>query len=442
MFLWRKKGMSLLLLAGLLVVGACGQSANPNEGAATSSPGTASPNPLAEPVELVVQDLGGGAEETFNALYGDRIRKKFPNVTLKFIQRKEGATLPDLIAAGQHVDLVSATIESIPATLVATDSQLDMTDLIRKHGIDLSKFEQGTIEGIRRMGDGQLWFLPVTNVIQVLYYNKGIFDKLGVSYPKDGMTWEEVAELNQKLTKNSGGVNYMGFSASPTHIFRQNQLSLPLIDPKTQKPTFQNERWQTLIDTYYKQFATNTYKDWTQAKKAVPYYTEMTATQELAMMVFNSTFPFDGPQHVAKIDWDLVSLPVFKDRPKVGTMTSPRVFAVTKMSKHPDMAMEVIKYLTSVEAQMQYSKEGAMTVLNDENVKQAIGSESPYKDKNWKALYYNDLAEMSYKSTYDSNLLTILTRQIPGIVTGQTDVNTALRLVQDEAEKYLAAQKK
>jgi multiple sugar transport system substrate-binding protein len=319
--------------------------------------------------------------------------------------------------------------------------KFDMTDLVKKHGVDLGKFEPTLIDGIKTMGDGKLYFLPVTNLVQIMFYNKGIFDKFGVPYPKDGMTWDEVGELNRKMTRSEGGLSYLGYSASPAHILNMSQYSMPLYDPKTKKPMLTDERWKAAIERYFLNEASSSYKTWSTEKKKLPYYTEMTASQELATMVFNSQFPFDGPQYVKDIDWDLVALPTTKDKPKLGSQASPRMFAITGTAKNKGPAMEVIKQLTSVEVQTEISKQGFMTVLNDDNVKKLIGSESQFKNKNWKAVYYNEIAPKAYQSIYDGDILQkFLSPVVLKVVTGQTDLNTALREAQDQAEKFVQAE--
>jgi multiple sugar transport system substrate-binding protein len=437
--LWKT---SVVGMTAVALISACSSSGGGTTANHTETPATVK-DFYNESGEIVIQDMAGGSEETFNKSYGEFIKKKFPNLKVAFVQSKTGSTLQDLTASGSNVDIVYASMETISSPLLGAGQQFDMTESIKKHGVDLAKFEQTTIDAVKSMGEGKIYYLPVTTMVQVLFYNKGIFDKLGVPYPKDGMTWDEAKELNTKLTRNYGGINYMGISASPNHILRMNQMSVPFYDPKTRKPLLTDERWRTALETYFIQHATSSYKAFSEAKKKLPYYTEMTATQELAMMVFNSQFPFDGPQYVKDMDWDLVALPVFKDKPKQGSQASPRMFAITNGAKNKDMAMEVIKYLTSVEMQTEFSKQGYMTVLNDDNVKKLIGSGSAFSNKNWKAVYYNTIAPKSYQSIYDGDIMQkYLTPNVLKIVTGEMDINTALRNAQEQAEKFIETQQK
>ncbi|RKN85235.1 ABC transporter substrate-binding protein [Paenibacillus ginsengarvi] len=428
-------------IAIAVIASGCGKSDEGSKGGADKDTKAAAVDYTKGDYEVVIQDLAGGSDEPFEKSFGQYIRKKFPNFKITFIQSKEGTKLQDLTLAGQNVDIVYASLETISGPLLASGQQFDMSGLIKEHGVDLNKFEQTTIDAVRTMGDGKIYYLPVTTMVQVMFYNKGIFDKLGVPYPKDGMTWDDVHAMNQKLTRNESGINYMGYSASPNHILRMNQMSVPMYDPKTKKPMLTDERWKAAIERYFLNEASSSYKTWSTEKKKLPYYTEMTASQELATIVFNSQFPFDGPQYVKDIDWDLVALPTTKDKPKLGSQASPRMFAITGTAKNKGPAMEVIKQLTSVEVQTEISKQGFMTVLNDDNVKKLIGSESQFKNKNWKAVYYNEIAPKSYQSIYDGDILQkFLSPVVLKVVTGQTDLNTALREAQDQAEKFVQAE--
>lgn len=439
---------SILLLS---VLSACGGGTTENGAGGTKEGTGGGATPAAskqeeswadKPAELVFQNLAGGAEEQFNSTYGDLIRKKFPNYTIKFIQSKAGTTLPELVTVKERVDIVYNTIEYIAEPLLGTGLEYDMTELIKKHGLDLNRFEPTIMDGIRGMADGKIYMLPITNMRQVMFYNKGVFDKLSVPYPQNGMTWDDALELSKKLTRSQDGVNYLGLSASPAHILRMNQLSKPYLDPKTLKPTFLDAEWTTLLQTYFLSYGQQeSFIKRTEELKRLPYYPEMTNSFELAMFIFNSQFPWDGAGYVKNIDWDLVSMPTLQGKPKVGSQASPFSFAITSVARDKDAAMEVIKYLTSDEVQTTFSKNGLMPVLKSDAVKKVYGTESQYKDKNWSAVYYDAFAPLSYKSVYELGVERQYAPLMADIATGKIDLNTGLRQIQELAEKYIAEQR-
>jgi multiple sugar transport system substrate-binding protein len=47
----------------------------------------------------------------------------------------------------------------------------------------------------------ELWAAPIHFSTNILFYNKSIFDKAGVPYPRDDWTWDDMVQAAQKLTK-------------------------------------------------------------------------------------------------------------------------------------------------------------------------------------------------------------------------------------------------
>jgi ABC-type glycerol-3-phosphate transport system substrate-binding protein len=77
--------------------------------------------------------------------------------------------------------------------------------------------------------DLALYALPLGHIPEGLFYNKAVFDEMGVPYPQDGMTWDEVVELAKVFKKDKSspfGIMTIDSMAS--------QLSLRLYDPETE----------------------------------------------------------------------------------------------------------------------------------------------------------------------------------------------------------------
>jgi multiple sugar transport system substrate-binding protein len=72
---------------------------------------------------------------------------------------------------------------------------------------DLSRLGKGAVDAVKVSSGGQyLEAVPYVQNFSANYYNKGIFDKFGVAYPKDGMTRDDATDLARKLTRSDGGV--------------------------------------------------------------------------------------------------------------------------------------------------------------------------------------------------------------------------------------------
>lgn len=398
--------------------------------------------PPTEPVELTIYSAGGTQPEEFDKNYARFITKKFPHVTIKYINPRDGdaSKYENLILTGTNVDLYYESIGTFFSTMPRTKTELDLTPLIKEHNLDLTRFEPTLIDALRQNGNGQIWGLPVTTNSMSLYYNKDLFDKFGVPYLKDGMTWDEVYDVAGKLNRKDGDKQIAGLAVSPSHSTRMNPFSLPFVDPQTMKATFDDERWKKVLEPILKPTEDANYRakmDGLGGK--LPYSGEWLNKQELAIFGIFSDWQVVSPTPVP-FEWDMAAYPTTKEQPGVGSQQYPVYWAIPAFSKHKGQAFEVLKYLVSDEYQMELSKRGGMTVLNNPDVKKAFGQDSINKNKNLAAAYYNKFAPISPKTEVDKKAETELTNMLPDLAYGRIDLNTALRKAAEQANKAIAEQ--
>ncbi|CAG7607801.1 hypothetical protein PAESOLCIP111_00997 [Paenibacillus solanacearum] len=390
----------------------------------------------AEAAQLVIYSGSGWTEEAFNEKFGDAIRKKFPQHTIKYIQRAKGTDYQDLITAGQPIDIIWESIGNF-ANMLQYNIQTDMTALIKKHNIDTSPIEPTMLEAVKVMSDGKMYALPVVNNTLSLYYNKDIFDKFGVPYPKDGMTWDDVFELNKKLTRVDGSTSYVGLGLSQSHYFDINPLSLAKVDPKTFKPIINNDKWKVLLGTYSRLGEASGYKEKVQELKGIPGVTQFVKTKDTAMLAGLANMHMT--QDVSELNWDVVAYPTFKEAPNVHPQSYPTYFGVTASSKYQDQGMQIIKYLLSEEYQAWVSRGGTLPVVKTAAVVNGFAQDTKFKDKNVKSALYSSFAPISVKTIYDGPVTTAYSSKITDLTLGKIDVNTLLREAEDEAAKGIEA---
>ncbi|RKN81962.1 ABC transporter substrate-binding protein [Paenibacillus ginsengarvi] len=407
----------------------------------TTAPPKAEEAVADQKLELVFHSSSGDTEESFNSFYGDALRKKFPNWTITYIRSAAGRTLPELLGMKQKVDVLYSASNTFNEMAMPVELQYNMTGLIQKHGIDLGQYQSDLIEGLRTT-NGEMYALPITNIVQSLFYNKTIFDQFGVPYPVDGMTWANMLQTAQRLTRKEGDKQYLGFAASPSFL-SMNPYGQSFWDTKSDMPTFQEEVWKRLVQQYFIDPAQGAgYKEWVVASNRLPYRLELTNAQLLAMFVFNSQFPLTVPEDMKKIDWDMVALPTLAEEPGVGSQSTPYVMGVTSISENKDAAMMAIQYLMSLEMQSDYSRKGYMPVLDREDVRSSFAQDTIFKGENWKSVFYNKPGPMAKSSRYELMAGKQLQAVVPRIVKGEIDLNTALREAGENAQKAVAEAKK
>lgn len=438
------KPCAILLSAASILIAttACnGDSGSANEESKAS--GEELSKKINEPTELTVFSLE--SPDGWNQKYGDYLKKKLPQYKITHFSQTESSRLEHLLSSGTNIDLYLANARSVKQQYISSSLAFDMSNLVKSHQIDLSTFEP---EGINQMtsaeGAGGLYGLPISNYSMVMYYNKDIFDKLGVPYPKDGMTWDETYELAKKLSVNTGDKQYIGFWISPKHYLRTNQLSLALVDPKTEKASVSSVEWNRLFDTIFKKFSDITaFRD--RALSAWPSHDAFNVTQELAMYVMQSSWLMAAQESLNKMNFDMVAMPIFKDKPKVGVQASYTYMGITSTSQKKDQAMEVIRQLTSEDYQMEMSKLGVMTSLKNEAVQKAYATNTPYKDKklNMNAAFYNTFAPTAPITAYDEFVVEdgLEKTQLRDIAKGLIDLNSGLRKAEEIANQKITTSK-
>lgn len=119
------------------------------------------------------------------------------------------------LAAGRSPDILNIAESEMP-DIIAKGQALDITDYV--NGLDKSKYFETTFNSAG-FKDGKYFGLPSSLYYLVMYYNKDLFDKAGVSYPStdwnNAPTFEQVAEMASKLTSGEGGNKVFGIAAGP-----------------------------------------------------------------------------------------------------------------------------------------------------------------------------------------------------------------------------------
>lgn len=444
----------LLILAAVL--GACnGKSHTGSEGNRPSEQAdadggsrTATDSPVpkdekGEPVEIVFYTNNGDSEASFDYRFGDLIRQKFPDYSIKYITRTQGTNLDELLANKTRFDIFFQSIGNFEEWAFPFGIEYDMSELISKHQVDLNRFEPTIIEAIKQASGGKLYGLPVQTNNLVLYYNKDIFDRFGVEYPKDGMKWEEMVKLSLQLSRHDGNQQYLGYVHSPTHTIRMNPMSIPHVDMKTGQPTiYKDERWKSFYETYFRSpTAESGYTNQLTQTGSIPRNNDaFVKDKNAAMMMYLSSLIYVWEEQLKAVNWDIVSLPTVE--PGIGSQSYPSYFGITNMAKHKDAAMEVLKFMVSDEFQAKLARKGIMPVLDNEQIQREFGQDSPYRDRNMKAVFYNDFAPIPERAPYDAKLVNTYSSFFTQANVGKLDINSALLQAEEQANIAIEEYKK
>ncbi|RKN85564.1 ABC transporter substrate-binding protein [Paenibacillus ginsengarvi] len=393
-----------------------------------------------KPVELMFY-MNSISQAEFDKFYVEPLKQKFPHITVKGIAAAKGSYIEELVATGTIPDIFIGTKGSIPNQMNSLKLVEDIGSLVTSEKYDTNRLDPATIDIMKKTANGAIIGLPLNINVNALYYNKSLFDKFGVSYPKDGMSWDDIYELAKKLNRQDQGVQYRGFTDRwGDTFFALNPFELPYLDPKEEKTTFQNETWRKVIDNWLRFYT-------------LPGLTfdEKTASKEADRKLFQTgisgmtIMPLDIPSWT--FGWDIVSTPIYKDKPGVSMQANPRYNFLVKGSKNQKAAFQVAAYMTSDDYQTKMSKDGLFPVLSNQSIKKAYLENDPlYKGKNIPAYYYLKFApEPQGRAPGLVNSVNVqdkyLLPEMMNVLTGKKDVNTALRQADEAATKGLAEAK-
>lgn len=196
--------LSVLLVAGL-VAGACvPPSVGPVQPAEQPKGAEA---PAAQPVTLTWAFWGSPEEAVSHKLVADAFMKEHPEIKVETWNEPWDNYFTKIQALWASGDPKAVPDIAFlwPTPKYAAEGVLENLDpYIQKTGYDLNDYWGGLLESARYKGS--VYGLPRDIEVNVLYYNKDLFDKAGVSYPDETWTWDDLLAAAEKLTvKDASG---------------------------------------------------------------------------------------------------------------------------------------------------------------------------------------------------------------------------------------------
>lgn len=438
---WLSAALSVSLLAG------CGGGNSAEQpGSATNNPpasgGTSAPVDIG-PAELTIYSIIASiTKDEFEKTIEAPIKAKYPNFKVNYILSNE-AKLDNLVMTGNAPDIVITSIGGMYSNVIPYGLQYDISELVKKHKYDLNRIEPSTIESLRNAsGTGELYGLPKYTNSVVLFYNKDIFDKFGIAYPKNGMTWDEAHKLATQMTRTVDGISYRGMSLFSNNMLKENQLSLLPIDSASDKAAVNNSGFQKLLQTYksfYDIVGNKPAGNFNGDNELNSFYKDKNIAMTIAPMSGYGRF-----ESTPDLNWDIVAAPTFADKPGIGFQANTIYYFISNVNKKAEAAFLATAELLSDEVQLAANKVGRPTILANETIRATLGDESASKGKNFKALFHNKFASMPTPNTALAPLVnadSILNREFGNMINSGTDVNTMLRTTEEQINKAIAEAK-
>jgi multiple sugar transport system substrate-binding protein len=422
----------MLLSASILAAG-CGKSEDSAGGTKTADTKGAVKNEAPVTIKAVLD--GTNIDDDFIEQIQAQVKKQYPHITLEYIKPGKGTTLRELVAANDTPDII-LTYNGNVASYADLDLLYDINPLIKQQGFNLTAFEPYILDDARIASTkDELFGIPINLNYHTFYYNKDIFDKFGVAYPKDGMTWEQFIELGKKVTRNESGTQYRGIDPGSI-IWASQPLGIAAIDYKTDKATVRTDPWKRVFELMNSLYAIPGNANTGDPKKA--FLTDKTLAMYGNLSIINDL------EAAAKngLNWDIVQYPSYTEKPNTYGNASVNMMVITKTSKHKEQALQVISAATSEEVQLASAKQGRVTPMKDAKFKEAFGTgREGMKGKNVAGIFKSRPVKYPIASKYRSKAEGIMQTKFAAYSKGEMDVNTALAQAEEEINKMVEAEK-
>lgn len=364
-----------------------------------------------------------------------KVEEKFKHITLELVDELAFVSDPefdDVVVADKIPDIIPVREHRRDFMRAREyDLEYNLDDMIAEKDFDLSVYDEDIIQSLRNSTpSGGIVGLPFHSNYFSLHYNKDIFDKQGIEYPEDNMTWFEVIDLaSEVVTDENYGLTYNPWLA--WFIFTQFEENL--IDPDTHDIDLANS---TAMQQMFEM--ADAYASIPNNKPSDDVWGGDFEEGNVAMEV-SWARTYEAENDTLAFEFDFATFPTWKENPGVGVEPNIAVWMITSVAEDKEAAFDVISYLTSPELRVPEIRKGSVPVLAGDDVKSQFMADFDQTDKyNFEALYSlrpssgppkispfeNDapIREMMDKFVYEER---------------DKDVNTFLRETQQVFENYI-----
>lgn len=383
---WRK--FSVLLIVMVLVGGllaACGGNNN----------GNAQGNNEERVLRIAVSS--GYSEE-----WGSWIRQEYtelfefinPNIKIEFLENQQAyywySNNQDTEEQKTSMDILKEELEGANPPDVIIMDYPHMLELVRENhlapldslmqssNMNVDEFVPAVVNALKAVSDdGQFYGLAPMFSSSVLAYNKALFSAKGLSYPTDGMTWDEVFSLARQVAGGEGndrvyGLTFSNYKYSDMFYDIQNYtapLELRYWDENADRMLVNTPEWKKVWQTVVDLRAENVIPgqpDWNNMEETGPFDYNSLLSGNVAMAIvyywdlneiINVNRNASTIDNFEAIDWDIVSVPFHPEKPYVGgTVNLTGIMGVAANAQNAEDAWKFIEFIMSERWAQQKSK--------------------------------------------------------------------------------------
>ena len=266
----------------------------------------------------------------------------------------------------------------------------DLAPYVARDGINLDDFK-----GLAQMFeiDGKLVAIPASTGYYILYYNKDIFDRAGVPYPSNDITWAEWEAIAGRLASGSGNGRVYGGLIHTWQACVQNWGVQNGIN------TIMDADLSFFIPYYemaLRMQRAGTVWDYGSLRAGGIHYSSAflqgrVATMPMGTWFFSTILERIGGNENA-LRWGIATLPHSPGVEPGYTVGSVTPLAINRSSRNKDAAWRFVNFTTSAEGAAVYAKSGLLPARSDDAILQTITSTPGMPEGSLEALRVKNIA--------------------------------------------------
>ena len=307
--------------------------------------------------ELSVTIWDEGQRPGLQQIVDDWSAQSGVKATIQVVDWNDYWTLLEAGATGGELPDVFWMHSNVAQKYMENDQLLDLTDKIAASDkIDLSNYYEGIVNLYK--SNGKQYAVPKDIDTIALWYNKTIFDEMGVPYPDDTWTWDDFAANAAKLTND----DHWGYAIAPGnnqegyyntiysmggYVISDDKKKSGMDDPNTIKA----------MKLFTDMIAAGSCPDLATVSETAP--NELLCAGKTAMSI-NGSWMLAGyrDNEYAAANCDVAVLPYTSTPDDRVSIYNGLGWAAAANTKNPEAAWSLIEYLGSKEAQLKQAELG------------------------------------------------------------------------------------
>lgn len=340
-----------------------------------------------------------------------------------------------MLSGGDSTDLFAVKELSDMQNWAREGFIVDLNDRITEAGYDMSKYA-GMDACYTSIENGHYFALPFRADFWVLYYNKTLFDKAGIAYPTNDMTWDQYAQLAKDMSGDGiYGTHYHTWLSAVANWAVCDGVNT-LADGEYSDLKYFYELYQGLEDAE----ACMTYDE---LKAANLHYSGAFAQGNIAMMPmgywFASTMIGYVKEGTADFEWGFTAVPHLEGVAAGSSFGSPTGIAVNSKSANVDAAWDFAAWMCSEEGAKAIAATGTRPAYVSTDVAAAMASAEGFpQDENSLAALLPTAISLEWPIGEGVNeIKTMMNEEHTLIMTREVSIDEGIAAMEERAAEFI-----